>query len=197
MACSRRPARPWTPARRARAPRPQAPCVSRAGAAPAGVWEARPRPPGKAGTQSGHAQGRGTRAAPRLAGRSACGARLLEPGNRSRQRRSVRPASRQPGQGRRRGAAAHGHQLNMMDLELSPPGLPSQQVLPALGAPRWCWDADGGVRGPRRRLDSRSGLWRAGPEAAALARGRGREERRGPSGLRGQWARGLTAGPSA
>lgn len=50
--------------------------------------------------------------------------------SRRRQRLLVGTVLGQPGQDRRRGASEHRPQLSMMDLELPPPGLPSQQVLP-------------------------------------------------------------------
>lgn len=51
------------------------------------------------------------------------------------QSRPVRAAPWQPERGRRRGAPTHGPQLSMMELELPPPGLPSQQVLPRPSGP--------------------------------------------------------------
>lgn len=54
---------------------------------------------------------------------------------RRRQCLPVRAAPCQLGQGRRRGVPEHGPQFSMMDSELPPPGLPSQQVLPSPRGP--------------------------------------------------------------
>lgn len=101
-----------------------------------------------------------------------------------RQSRLVRAASRQPGQGRRRGALEHGPQLSMMDLELPPPGLPSQQVLPWPSRPHCGTRTGAGARGSRSagrtattgtssRLWQEPGLQRPRTGLAALAPGRG------------------------
>lgn len=67
--------------------------------------------------------------------------------SRRRLRLPVRAELGQPGQDRRRGASEHHPQLSMMDLELPPPGLPSQQVLPQPSASHCSTETGAGARG--------------------------------------------------
>lgn len=83
----------------------------------------------------------------------------------------VRAAPSRPGQDSRRGASEHGSQLSMMDLELPPPGLPSQQVLP-----------------PRPHSCTRMGAWARGSRGPGATAATGVSSRLWPEpGL--QWPR--------
>lgn len=156
---SGQPARPWPPMAATGHPRPpprtsplatrgqRASCVSWSGGG--GFSEARPKPPAREGrtwalappSGGGRRSGATSRLATRAVSRtSECRGYWRSYRRCCRRRRPVRAAPRQLGHSRRRGAPEYGHELIMMDLELPPPGLPSQQVLPRP------WEPRGGAR---------------------------------------------------
>ena len=131
-------------------------------------------PPSGGGRRSG---ARARSATPAKSGRSEF---LGSPRSRRRRRhqyRRVRSKPRQPEQGRRRGASKHRPQLSMMDLELPPPGLPSQQVVPGREQGREGAAAREGQ--PHRPLSpsvagARTAAAARAPEPPRLSWGRGR-----------------------
>lgn len=145
-------------------------------------------PPSRGGRRSG------TRARSATPAKSGSSEFLGSPRSRRRhQYRRVRSKPRQPEQGRRRGASKHRPQLSMMDLELPPPGLPSQQVVPGREQGRKGAAAREGQ--PHRPLSpsvagARTAAAAHTPEPPRLSWGRGRGVAT-PRVARGMGARGM------